>query len=584
MSLLGSLGVLSYNGVNLNPPEACITKITSRPVPDSSGRTVKFVNLTINLHTVVYTTPPLTTDGTILAIRQNLSAYGGAFVLSGKGCGDIIVNVKGQPGRDVNYGPRPQIISLKSAGAQYAWNLDFEIVIAMPECTSAKFANVLMEANYDLTFEVDKSAYSKRIFKGHIEIPATRDLAGGAGIQDNVDNYFDQFVPAAINGFRRVSNTRSLNEAKTRLDINIVDEEMPLNYPPPGVVDITADNSYSNASPLDFVSYTGTLNFDYEMEKGADPNIARDHFFKVWNDRRQAIADSLNSGGLLKNIYPISFSCSEPSIYGKVHCKFTLQYAIVLQSKPGTFLTAGLWRPMPDSDWSKWSAANGAIKTNRGAAGLFFSNSDDAIIDLCTNAPQEQALKNNKKISPARLQGAAIFNSPNPAPPDPANSFLAYYCSICYETLDSAISQIPLPGQPSAAFNAASNLIAATMFQKTAFNPPSDPSLPQNILHKRAGSQVSVILSGYAARVGYGVVPPQLMGIGNMPALPANRSGDGFIQRIIGNCEFPVYVGQWRLRYLLPSAPALILAPLNPLFLQSTIQSAVVNKLTGTKN
>ncbi len=54
---------------------------------------------------------------------------------------------------------------------------------------------------------------------------------------------------------------------------------------------------------------------------------------------------------------------------------------------PDLLGAAGLWKPLPDSNWGKWSAAIPRHLSPRGTAGLVMRTADDKIVDLCRPDP-----------------------------------------------------------------------------------------------------------------------------------------------------------------------------------------------------
>lgn len=571
MALLGALGTCSYNGIDLNSAETETVSFELKPVEDSTGRTVKYVRISLTIKTVIYTAPPVSTDATIATYRRALTAYGGAFIWDSKGAGSVRANVPGEASKDVLWGPKPEILNLKSKGNQFAWDLLWRVVICLPECHTAQFQNRLMEASFSLNFGIDRAGWTTRTFTGHLAIPATRIAQDNRRLPDNADDdkYLKQFIPEPLEGFRRESQSRVLGEDKTRLDLTIVDMEMGLNIPPPGVVDVQANHDYSSVPQSVQHQYMGTISATYELQKGTAFQVARDHFLKLIKQRTDAVLrlPQFNAGEAKPFIMPLTFSISEPEIYGKPICKFSFTYITTLFRR--TLLMAGLWVQPPDSNWKNWAGSLKAFD-RRGIAQLAFKNDQDAIIDLCIQPPDISVLK-PKVVKPVgELERAikAIFGEP-----DTENSYVLYQNEVYLELMDSTIEHKPLLSQRLQNPPARPGGIGQ-FGDANGFRPIQIPNLPQTIIQQRTAPSFFVIMSGRAIRVGFEIVPPQLLSVGGVPCVPANRAGDGFSQRITGFANGPTYTGQWRFRYLCPRAPKQIGPPPHP-FLGTALKNVL---------
>lgn len=566
MSTLPDIGSCEYNGVDLNSPEFETLGISCKPIPDSSGRTTAYVRTSVRIRTIIFTTPPLSTDGTIDTIRSRLTAQGGAFIYSSKGAGDIRANVPGEDAKDVCYGPRCEIIQLTPKGSAFAWELVAEFVICLPECDTAIFRQPgVLEMCFTLSFSIDQAGYSRRTYQGHIAVPATRLTQANRTLQNNADDYRAKIYPKPLPGFRRTRSDFQLNEDKTRLTFTIEDDEMGPNIPPPGVASIRADHSQSNSEPYKFATYVGTLSADYELQKGANLNDVRRHFLEMWDKRRRAILASPNVNG--GTVLPLKFSCREPDIFGRQRMEFSLSYTIVLSLSTvvGAYLTAGLWQQHISNGWLRWSATMKSFDP-RGSAQLAFSNNDDLIIDLCVSPPNESKLsKSSRSITTVDRGNTGKLQSSYPTP---EFSWIFFQNAVFLELVDSTIEHKPLALQ----LMVQPNIGGDTFDQSGGFRPVTVPSLPTTVLQQRGAASFFVWMKGKAIRAGFQINPPTLVSIGGIPAVPANIAGCGFAQKQIGiNPEgVPIYSGEWRFRYLIPRPPTVVPVPSLPPSQQST--------------
>lgn len=607
MSLLGPIGTCSYtvNGVtaDLNPAETETTGFSVKPVYDTAGRTVIYSEIEIAIRTTIYRTTVGAVDAVVDALQTLLNQNGGAFIWQAKGGGTIRANVPGERSRDVNYGPKPQLLSLSKIH-QLKTQIDFRITVCLPMgCTTPFFKGGVLEFNFRLAWAGDLSGRTRRTYSGHLVIPVTRGDNGSRKLQDNADLYLEKIVPKVPYGFERETNERTLNEAKNRLDFTIVDMEMGsgINFPPPGVIRIQASNELSGQFPGG-VKYQGTLSANYELEKGTDPKVAKDHFFMMFNDRQEAIkkfiADNRKNpngpgldGKTGLNVIPMAFTATEPDIFGPPQCHFRLSYYFV--SPISVFLTQSLYRPVPGSNWELWSQSLSAHAPHaRGLAKLGFSNDDDLIIDPCYKPAVAPPMQSTVSSHPPLSRDQGFFgrtslrlNNPPPGPGlgDSGNtnfwryagsllilqsigaevSFIDYRSNVMIQTIDSVVCQTPLAKKkistPSGSEGVQGDFSEANGVQLTDMD-----DQPKTLIQETSNGETYIVLTGKAMRVGYEVNPPKLVSVGGVKCIPANREQDGFAQEIIGNVGLPVYLAQWSIRYLLPHNPKRLDSPPSP--------------------
>lgn len=559
MSALPTQGRCEYNGY-LFPVEHETLSLVATPVQDAAKRTVVYVVYSITIRFYAHVAAPSNMNSTMDTIRKQLTAQAGAFYYVDKGLGDISVNIPNGTKRDVLWGPSVKMLKLRQIGinaVEGVWHID----VAIPECANASFAGRIMEFNFKVAISIDTSGYSKRTYSGHIRIPMTRNSQSDRTLPDSVDRYREDIYPALVPGFRRIPGEFTIDESKTRMDFQITDVEVGPNYPPPGVVDVRADHSYSNA-PGKLFEHTGTIIAEYEIIRGLNTKVALNYFKELVASRLKGlktiaagpIPDAWKAWGLpqipaLLGVIPMQFSASEPEIYGKKKARFSLTYMVV--STVVDFMTAGLWRPAPSSNWSVWSksmsaGADGAWKS-RGQAYLKVHPDQDVLVDLCIPPPNVGTLTGRKKTDG------------NPPPedwwpfkkPDPFASWLLYENDIIFEQRSSTIVHTPLAEsklQSSVRNDPGFN-------NQTGYQPGRSRGEPDSIIQERSAPQYYLIMKGRACRVGFEIPAPRLLQYGGVKAFSVDGPGDGFRQGIVGNVGVPIYFASWRLRYALPRAP-----------------------------
>lgn len=582
MSTLSALGECSYGGVDLNSPEFLTLGLSHIPVQDPSGRTTSYVQTTIRIKTLIHTAVS-TTDADFDALVQTLSTQGLAFIYTTKGGGNITANVAGDDAKDVCWGPKPKIIQLTPAGAPRAWNLTWEVVVCLPQCTTASYDDHLMEVNFALTFDEDQSGYTTLNYHGHLRIPGTRVAGDNRRLRHTADEYRARIWPKPRKGFRRSQSSFQLSADKSRLDFVIIDTQMPPNIPPPGIIEVQANHEHTLAGQSGkFLNgpTIGRISASYELRAGQSSDVAFKHFISMSRGRLDIIEKSpqLTIPDYLKKldknaptrafVMLTGLSTSEPKVYGKVMCNFSLTYLVA--GPIGRFLTAGLWEPTPNSDWSAWSVSmpwGEANKPERAIAKIALGPTEDRITDLCDNTTVTSAVSSSGTQS--KQKGGKADSQLKNKTPTPSISWIFYRNSLFLEQADGTIPHQPLwttdPGNPQSVFsgsllNVAVNSVTDTFTVSGDAAPPQFASSPQTILQLPRSPVYFVIMEGMAIRVGFPITPSTLVRIGLQLCSPANNGpGYGSGQCLAANLfGLPLYVARWRLRYALTGPPELI--------------------------
>lgn len=554
MALVPSTGTISYNGYTFGV-QTETQSIRGTPRMDKSGRTVAFMIWDITIRTIINTTPPLTTDGSLAAIRRQLTAQGGAFIYSNKGFGDLRVNVAGEQSKDVMWGPKCTGFSATPKGDRFAWEVIWSIQIATPDCSNAVFEGKIMEYSYSLQYSIDRSGYERRVHTGSFRIPQTRKNQGDRFLRDTADSYRADIYPAPIPGFRRTEQSYNLSDDKCEISFSIADEEMPPNIPPPNVIEVSASHKLNNSAPMKFAEWLGSISATYEMVKGASGAEALARFFELVEHRRQIITKTAG----YKFFAILTFSAEEPEIYGKRTANFTVTFRSV--SNLQGYFTGGLWSGVPGNNWAKWQASVSRwLYSPYGNAGLQFNPNQEVIIDLCSQQETRVLRGANFALQGPIGQLQTILGA---GVPSPENSWMEYQNAIYIELMDGTILHQPLL---TSKINMPAQVSGDQQFKQIGYQPTVIPQAPTSIIQQRSASSYYVYMIGRAIRSTYEIPAPVLESVGGVPASPANIAGCGFWQQTIGNNGLPIYAAQWKLRYLLPQGPKTTVSPpLNPI-------------------
>ncbi len=415
-------GTLSYGGI---PFTVYKSQVSAKPVPDSSGRTTKAVTHSIQVRRslVEPDTGETTTDNVLAEMRDTLTKYGLPLILDLKGYGPLRVNVDHRV-RDINFGPKPQLLSWDPAGNDKNAIVDWNCETTIPECADARYQFGIAELNYTIEHRWDRDGYSRISTQGHLEIPMTL-RAGSRRLPDHVDRYREQLLTQAPLGFNRVDPVFRMNEAKTRLDFSWVDEAMRVGLPT-GTTQVKFKHRASAPGPA-FLEWMNNLSATISVPITVqDKSFALRVFLSIVADRldtlrrnfpvapapaqpppaanggwwqnvaAQVVMGSAPGGGLSSVVaasgagrpqfcvLPMRFSVeNDPT---SAATSFEYSYRVILRRTLQEAVAAqGVWRNFPGASFSDWRRymEQSKVFSVRGPHDLRWNPSDEAVIDLC---------------------------------------------------------------------------------------------------------------------------------------------------------------------------------------------------------
>ncbi|VTT96573.1 unnamed protein product [Gemmataceae bacterium] len=612
MSNLPTVGTLWYNGFEFGPYTETLD-FRGTPQYDSAGRTVTATRFFLHVRTVLENTGG--TDAATRAAVVKLTQPAAGLIYDGRGFSGVRINLGST--RDCSWGPKPQVVSLRPGGGPgLTSTLEWSVEWLQPTCADGQTnPGSPMEFVYKLGFDVDRSGYTTRRYDLRLRIAISRPDIKTRAVTQTADQWRERVTPPVPPGYRRASQSWSVNEAKDELTGSIVDEQMPPNAPPPGVVLAEASHDYSTDGGKIY-NWTGTITARYELAQDATVEKAVKAFFSLLNDRlgkgaggkaQFGPADARDAKGMptpIKSagvVIPWSFSVSEPEIYGRLSAAFRFTYRVAGVDLAQILAKGGLWRPAPldrgggvgglanaaakKTAYELWAGSTANVLGPRGGSGLAVG--PDFIVDLCAAVQPAPPLPTALKLA----FGAAVENVPGgplltnvitaglaaafPAP-SAERSWLDYRVTTVIEP-DSgnkpakALPTEPLP--PKANRSVESQLWDLTAPALPAGEPSGDkpfPPLPDAggvSVQRRHSPTLYVRLIGQAVRVGYPVQVPDLVKVGGATASLVSRvdQGEGFAQSVVGNTLVPVYAASWNMRYVLDAPTGRIDPPPNGL-------------------
>lgn len=572
-----------YNGVTFPPTSTLTTSLKIVPIESPDGRTAMANKISIGLRFEVTGLP---TDSAILLLRQKLTKYGGVFIYGGRGVGPLSINT-GKV-KDVMYGPKPSVLSIKPLGYRNACSIDWEVTLIVPECSDARYAFSPMALSYSVEFQIRRDGRTNRSITGELVIPNNRITPGSSFSADNPDSYREQIAPIIGEGFRREWGTFRIDPSRTKLAFGWIDKEFGRNIYPPGIVDceVTQNVRTSTTGPA-MKLFAAVLSATYTLAADCSPNVAKDHFFnvilldRVYNRQKKFTSTGGRGAGAGVRPQPVvfipqSFEASDRNIYGEeTQCHFSFGYNIVNSSLADILRHSGMWeivtKKRPE-EWKTWALSlSGSALNPRGYSKLEFNLRDDEIIDLCKGQPVVETGSGGRGDT-RDLTSMPLFD-----PPTPDSSWLDYKNSIRVESLTGTVSSLPLYSGgtppttkstpttelktpnlqlgPTNFGSAESTSTGKGDFEHVGGEPAKKADEPNNTT--RTGPTIYVYMTGHAMRAGFAIPCPELTKIDGVTVRLANRldKGEGFSTGIFKQTSVPIVGAKWNLRYELSSMP-----------------------------
>lgn len=523
-------GTFSYNGLSLSEGTDSID-VKSEKVRDDADRTVIHQRITITWSGVLAAPSGSNVQSDLTLLRQKLSQDGKVLIFKDKGFGeDLIVNSPTNPVKDVNFGPKTEIMSWKSLGGSQAAKVTWSVTVCVPECCcgdAERFTGV-MAINYSVSHSYSLRGTLTRSYSGYIQIAMTR--AADNTIPDSADRYRNHFSPEPPLGFTRTHDwTLSLNKA--RVDFTIVDTEIESPNPYPSKVISISGRHRMSWSRREASRYYNSINVSIDRAVDLSGPTAYLIFLQIVQQRLFTAKQQKS--------YPFIMDLEvEEDLFG-YPCEFSLRYRM-LGCLKDVIAETGLWSPIQGTSWAQWKAslANSMFSTF-GTSNIGHLPSHDVIIDLCSS---QSAAIDIAAFKPVPDAGPSMAVTNDKPPKDV--SWIQYDAQLIpYRRRTVVQQQI----SQSADIDQSSDISSSADFD---YGPSGGTS---DIIQEGGQSKHGVIFKGRAVRAGHKISRPKITAIGGQTAVERGSAhrlrnvGDFFGQN--------VYQLDWIIDYAVPNSP-----------------------------
>lgn len=564
MALLPAVGILDYNGVRWDSLHR--SKMSAKPEYTECGRIVKWVQYTLEVSGWLGGSVAL--DTTLEDYRVRLTKPAQTLFFTSKGFGDLMVNRVGPP-YDVNWGPKPELLSWVSLGGQQGAFVTWRVTFCIPECPQNARYEGLITVVYQVDIDIDQDDFTSRTVSGHVLIAQTRQPFSNR-VKYTADQFREQVIPAELPGFQRITRQFRVSKDRNRGDFNYVDKELPVPLPD-NLRTFQVEQSISSKLEKGFIRWDVKFSGSGVAPAGGTKAAVLDAFLKTVQARIKGVQNLIGVRVVLgqrkSGVVPTNFSVSE-QIFGKevrfdFGCWFIQPGAAVDVLK-----TAGMFQPIPGTSFIKWQKSL-ANTSARGNANLTVPGHDEVLIDLCT--PQKPTLPGtltpgllppNSNLKPGlgpetetTLTTARLSLGTNVIPRE--LSWLMYNVSLKTVTVNREARHKKLPVENPQRYRKSSKGSAdptTSSADKAAMIPfdtiPEESAKLQDVIQILGSPSYEVVLSGMARRVEHEVAIPRLVSINGVEAVQIDAAVEHTTDGAVGGV--PINLAIWSIRYALP--------------------------------
>jgi hypothetical protein len=570
---LPALGTIAYNGFTFGGPRLR-TQLEVRPRYDSAKR-ANVYNVYKILVTFILTSDAaglaggLTTADDTGTNAQNIFALlnqpGGALIFQGLGYGNITINTTISQS-DVIYGPKPEVITFKSVGANLAMEVTWVCEVAIANCSTIGQKGALgslTELVYTSDWTIDAQGLTTVVVRGHDAIALNRTVPGSKKIAYTADQNRESLSPNPPLGFRLESENWTLSEDKSREDFTFIFKEFASDNPlPDGAFDVEMHQRTRNVLQEGFAIARSTISGYVDVVKPYTPGYAWNKAYLIMQERVQSI---VNAG---KHVFLTDVSIDDP-IYGSRRVSFSLSFYITNTSLSTFPQDSAMFKPVTITDWGTFRASMLAGAWGpRGTYGLSFDPASDVIVDHCNQSFPMSSSQDN--VSPGNYdQPISLSNSST------QTDYLYWKHEIGVDAGPNSVNHYPLPTSPPAQSGGSQNAPNNYGTPQAQFTAPMDNTQPNPVMQITGQKPIKIILVGSGLRQNQPCEIPTLdNAFGTNPGYNTTESSVNHtaFKNIFGAT---LYAANWYLVYDVA---------LNPAQIGQVIQGDISQLVVGTDN
>ena len=370
-------GKIEYNGYTFKPLRQVQAQFV--PIYDAHERSVVSLDLKLNVIAVIWDSVRSDHQTEMANIEHRLAEQGKRLIVENIGLSTLL-DTASTP--DLNFGPKPRLISCKPIGADLCWEVVWEVTWRLPpQCVwgQAIAEGKIISASHEVTYTTNEEGLVQRSINGFIEFYKQRT---GTFEPEKV---VDKLKVSKLPYFRRVSAQRRFSSARNRIEYSVVDEELSDLAYPDGIIQADVNLDLENQPP-GFSRWVGQLSGTLRTAPGFPRSLAADKWLIIMFDtaqKLQASASASKSGFVIPE--RIRFGSSK---FGRTS-RFLVTWRM-LACLHDILAKTGLWDPVPGTDFVKWSQSMDAAGINniRGASGVRMVDTE-TVVNLCENAPPQ---------------------------------------------------------------------------------------------------------------------------------------------------------------------------------------------------
>lgn len=602
---------ISYNGFVF--PPTVRAKATVVPEYSKDKRTVKFhqVIITVECYITQYdidafavtSTPERNTiDAQMDDIKTRLMQPCQPLKFTLQGFGDFHVNTTDGNFYDVNYGPKPQVVEWEPMGGALCARIEWLVTTAIPPCGNdgqASGLNGILDMWYEIAWSVADAGFLRRTISGGIELAATRtpsDNSVHASIVADLTVADAQYRIAmervrttfpALGGWERAEDFKLSLDKKT-LNYNFVDTEVPSSQAfPEGILRINMTESLSSSFEKGFYTWDWSFSGDIDVPRsdvGSDiPNnkrLAYAAFGMIINDRLKRVRDLVASSTRPYTedtdqqeitVIPNKISISSEMFGNSISVEFSFALYI---TRSLLFAATGMFDQVsyPGLTWKNWRDFITRSQT-RLSLGTVFPG-QDMIVDLC-----HPVISDSEGLNPP------VDRNPSQSP-EPETSFKPqtpekkdatwlpmksqFIFKIRYHTVAGVLlseETFTYSGSYVKSIKASEipSYVPKPLGIETQSEEQNQPNTarPTSKPDLSTASEITVHVTwiGQVSRIGFDIQPPEILSVGDFPAVHTGTDVIIPSHKTIGikkggtNKETVLYSLKWKRNYVIDGLP-----------------------------